>query len=233
MTDSLNCLYVVAILVIAFFSIIGGIKIVPEYERLVVFRLGRPLSKPKGPGIVFLVPMIDRAIKVDLREQKREVLDQTARTQNSIPVLFSFVWHYKVIDPVESIVNVGNQEAATAGIAITNLRAFIGDLKSVDMLTSLESMNTKARARLDEVTERWGVKVTNFEILKIAVDDHRKEIDDANFVVGTFGETQTTVHTAGTVLIGEQSWDAVSDKPIPPKSKVRVKRIILEVEEGH
>lgn len=183
MADNLNCLYVVVILVIAIFLIIGGIRVVPENKRLVVFRLGRPLDKSKGSGIVFLIPIIDRAMSVDLGEHKQEVLDQTAVTQNSIPVLFSFVWYYKVIDPVASVVSVGNFETATAGVAVTTLRALIGDLKSVDLSTNLKSIQTKTRIRLDEVTERWGVRVNNFEILKIAVDDQRKKIDDANFVV--------------------------------------------------
>jgi len=172
-------------IVIGFIVLASAIRVVPDYLCLVVLRLGRPLDKPKGPGIVFLIPMIDRAVKVDLREQKREVSDQTARTQDSVPVLFSFCWHYKILDPVKSIVQVGNQETATAGNAITILRAFIGGTNSTDILTSLESINAKARTMLDEVTNRWGVKVTNFETLKIIVDENRKEMDKTNFNIGT------------------------------------------------
>jgi regulator of protease activity HflC (stomatin/prohibitin superfamily) len=226
MSETINIIIVIAVL-LAFIEI----HIVPEYQRLVVLRIGRPLDKPKGPGIVFLIRTIDRAWKVDLREQKREVSDQTARTQHSLPVLFSFRWYYKVIDPVKAIVSVGNVEASIAGMATTVLRTLIGDLNSVDKSTILESLNTKVRVRLDELAQRLGVRVTEFEILKIVVDDRRKEIDDAIFTFGTFGETQTSVHTTGTVLIGDRSWDAISSKPIPPKSKVRVKRVVLEVED--
>jgi regulator of protease activity HflC (stomatin/prohibitin superfamily) len=219
------------LLLLALPVVVSMFHVVPEYQRLVVFRLGRQLDKPKGPGIVLLIPVIDRAVKVDLREQKREVSDQTARTQNSLPVLFSFRWYYKVIDPVKSVINVGNFGSSMAGIAATVLIKLIEDLNSVDITTNLQSMNTKARTRLDEITQPWGVKVTEFEILKIVVDDRRKEIDDAIFTIGKFGETQTTVHTTGTILIGDRSWDAISSKPIPPKSKVRVKRVIVEVED--
>jgi len=232
MNGALDYCYIGTILVIAIFSIIGGMKVIPEYQRLVVFRLGRPLDKPKGPGLVFLIPVVDRAVKVDLREQKREVLDQMARTKDGEPVLFSYCCHYKVLDPVKSVLEVGNHEAAAAGMTMTTFRALIGSTNSVDITKNIESMNSYTRTRVDEITERWGVKTTNIEILKIVVDDHQKEMDEANFTVGTFGETQTTVHTSGTVLIGEQSWDAISSKPIPPKSKVRVKRVILEVEDA-
>jgi len=160
-------------IVIAIISIIMAIKVVPEHLRLVVFRLGRPLDKPKGPGLVFLIPVIDRAVKVDLREQMREVLDQTARTQDSEPVLFSFCWYFKVLNPVKSVLRPANQEAATEDLAITTLREFIGGANSVDIVTSIESYNAKARTILDKSTNDWGVKITNFEILNIAVDNQQ------------------------------------------------------------
>lgn len=78
MTDNLSCLLAIAIVFLAIFQIIGGIKVVPEYQRLVVFRLGKPLNNPKGPGLVFLIPFLDKTISVDLREQKRNVLNQEA-----------------------------------------------------------------------------------------------------------------------------------------------------------
>jgi regulator of protease activity HflC (stomatin/prohibitin superfamily) len=160
-------------------------KVVPEHHRLVVFRLGRPLDKPKGPGVVFLFSFLDRFVDVDLQLQRRELSNETARTQNSVPVLFSFYWQYKVIDPIKSIVEIGNQEAATVGIAATSVRALLAETNSSDILTNLLPMNKKVHARLNEVTERWGVIVTDFEILKIVVDEHQKEIDKANFNLGT------------------------------------------------
>ena len=155
-----------AILVIAFIFVANAIRIVPEYQRLVVFRLGRCIGA-RGPGIVFLIPVIDRAVKVDLREQVREVPHQTSITKDNAPISIDFLWYYKVLDPAESVLQVGNFESAAAGIAATTLRAVIGGIPLDDVLSEREHINNMLRTRLDEVTERWGVKVTNVEIREI------------------------------------------------------------------
>ena len=166
-----------------------------------------------------------------MREQVREVSNQSALTKDNHTVLIDFLWYFKALDPAESVLQVGNFESAAAGVGATILRKVIGEMNVGDLSSARGQINEMLRARLDEVNERWGVKVTNTEIRKIAVNDRQEEINKANYTVGTFGETQTTVHTAGTVLIGSQAWDAISDYPIAPKSKVRVKRVVLEVEE--
>ena len=107
--------FVGALLVIAFVFLANAIKIVPEYQRLVVFRLGRSIG-PKGPGITLLIPVIDRAVRVDLREQVREVPHQTSITKDNAPISIDFLWYYKVLDPAESVLQVGNFESAAAGI---------------------------------------------------------------------------------------------------------------------
>ncbi|MCL4259922.1 MAG: SPFH/Band 7/PHB domain protein, partial [Anaerolineales bacterium] len=165
LTGSALCL-VGAILIIGLVFIANAIRIVPEYQRLVVFRLGRCVGA-KGPGIVLLVPVIDRAAKVDLREQVREVPHQTSITKDNAPISIDFLWYYKVLDPAESILQVGNFESAAAGIAATTLRAVIGGIPLDDVLSEREHINNMLRTRLDEVTERWGVKVTNVEIREI------------------------------------------------------------------
>lgn len=158
--------FVGAILIIAFVFLANAIKIVPEYQRLVVFRLGRSIG-PKGPGITLLIPVIDRAVRVDLREQVREVPHQTSITKDNAPISIDFLWYYKVLDPAESVLQVGNFESAAAGIAATTLRAVIGGIPLDDVLSEREHINNMLRTRLDEVTERWGVKVTNVEIREI------------------------------------------------------------------
>jgi len=145
----------------------NAVRIVPEYQRLVVFRLGRVMDKPKGPGIVLLFPVLDKAVKVDLREQVREVPHQTSITKDNAPISIDFLWYYKVLDPAQSVLQVGNFEAAAAGIAATTLRAVIGGIPLDDVLSEREHINNMLRTRLDEVTERWGVKVTNVEIREI------------------------------------------------------------------
>ena len=156
-----------AIVLVAIVLIANAIRIVAEYQRLVVFRLGRVIPKPRGPGLVFLIPIIDRAVRVDLREQVREVPHQTAITKDNAPISIDFLWYYKVVEPAESVLNVQNFEMAAAGIATTTLRAVIGGIPLDEVLSEREHINTMLRTRLDEVTERWGVKVTNVEIREI------------------------------------------------------------------
>jgi len=151
---------------LGFVFLANPIRIVPEYQRLVVFRLGRSIGA-KGPGIVLLIPVIDRAVKVDLREQVREIPHQTAITKDNASISVDFIWYYKVLDPTESVLQVGNFEVAAQGMATTTLRAVIGGIPLDDVLSEREHINTMLRTRLDEVTERWGVKVTNVEIREI------------------------------------------------------------------
>jgi regulator of protease activity HflC (stomatin/prohibitin superfamily) len=107
------------------------------------------------------------AVKVDLREQVREIPHQTSITKDNAPISIDFLWYYKVLDPAESVLQVGNFEVAAQGMATTTLRAVIGGIPLDDVLSEREHINTMLRTRLDEVTERWGVKVTNVEIREI------------------------------------------------------------------
>src|SRR5512146_29857 len=144
----------------------NAIRIVPEYQRLVVFRLGRCVGE-KGPGLVLLIPIIDRAVRVDLREQVREIPQQTSITKDNAPISIDFLWFYKVLDPTASVLAVGNFELAAQGMATTTLRSVIGGILLDDVLSERETINNILRTRLDEVTGRWGVKVTNVEIREI------------------------------------------------------------------
>ncbi|GAB1471880.1 SPFH domain-containing protein [Chloroflexota bacterium] len=165
-SGSLFCIFgfiIVVLLIVAF----NMIRIVPEYQRLVVLRLGRVMPKPQGPGLVILIPGVDRPVRVDLREQVREVPQQTSITKDNAPISIDFLWYFKVIEPSQSVLQVTNFETAAAGIAATTLRAVIGGIPLDDVLSQREHINTMLRTRLDEVTERWGVKVTNVEIREI------------------------------------------------------------------
>ena len=153
-------------ILLAVILLASAIKIVPEYMRLVVFRLGRCVGS-KGPGIVILIPIVDRGTYVDLREQVREIPHQTSITKDNAPISIDFLWYYKVLNPMESVLQVGNFEAAAQGMATTTLRAVIGGIMLDEVLSEREHINNMLRTRLDEVTERWGVKVTNVEIREI------------------------------------------------------------------
>ena len=164
-----------AIVILLVIFLANAIRIVNEYQRLVVFRLGRCLGT-KGPGLVLLIPVVDRAVKVDLREQVREVPHQVSITKDNAPISIDFLWYYKVMDPTLSVVGVGNFELSAAGMATTTLRSVIGGIPLDEVLSQREHINQTLRVKLDEVTERWGVKVTNVEIREIIPP---KDVQDA------------------------------------------------------
>jgi regulator of protease activity HflC (stomatin/prohibitin superfamily) len=172
---------VVAIILVALVLIFGlalisaMIKVVKEYERLVVFRFGRCIGQ-KGPGIIFLIPVVDQANRVDLREQYLEVPRQTCITKDNASISIDFLVYWKVTEPVQSVVQVRDFGGATRGIAMTTLRAVVGDIILDDVLAKREEINNILRGKLDEVTERWGGKVTSVEIREI---DPPKDVQDA------------------------------------------------------
>lgn len=154
-------------IVIAGMIVIGSVvKIVREYQRLVVFRFGRSIGR-RGPGIVLLIPLVDRAVWVDLRELFLEIPSQTCITRDNAPINIDFLIYWKVVDPEHSVIQVADFAGAARGIATTTLRAVIGDIILDDVLARREQINNVLRAKLDEVTERWGVKVTTVEIREI------------------------------------------------------------------
>jgi regulator of protease activity HflC (stomatin/prohibitin superfamily) len=164
MTPLLIGLGVILILIIIVLP--NAIRIVREYQRLMVFRLGRAIGA-KGPGLVILIPIVDRGVWVDLRELYLEIPHQTAITEDNASISIDFIVFYRVIDAVMSIIEVGNFAGAAQNIASTTLRSVVGDMALDDVLAKREQMNEILRVKLDEVTERWGVKVTNVEIREI------------------------------------------------------------------
>ncbi|MFQ5811631.1 MAG: SPFH domain-containing protein [Anaerolineae bacterium] len=152
-----------------------AIKVVREYQRLVIFRLGRSIGQ-KGPGIVFLIPFVDRPILVDLREQFLQIPHQTCITKDNAPIDVEFLIYWRVVDPENSVIQVANFAGASQGIATTTLRAVIGDISLDEVLSKREEINLVLRVKMDEVTERWGVKVTSVEIREIIPP---REVQDA------------------------------------------------------
>jgi len=151
------------------------VRVVREYERLVMFRLGRCIGT-KGPGLVFLIPFVDKAVKVDQREQFLEIPHQVCITKDNAPIGVDFLIYWKVINPEFSVLQVGEFARASVGIATTTLRAVIGDISLDDVLAQREHINQVLRVKLDEVTERWGVKVTAVEIREI---EPPREVQDS------------------------------------------------------
>jgi regulator of protease activity HflC (stomatin/prohibitin superfamily) len=155
---------VVILLVLMFLR--AALKVVPEYQRLMVFRLGRAIGT-KGPGLVILIPIVDKGVWVDLREFYLEIPHQTGITKDNASISIDFIVFYKVVDAAMSVVQVGNFAGAAQNIAATTLRSVVGDMSLDDVLAKREQMNVILRDKLDEVTERWGVKVTNVEVREI------------------------------------------------------------------
>ena len=157
---------VIAVAVVLVIGLSRSVKIIREYQRIVLFRLGRAIGL-RGPGIVFINPITDRTTLVDLREQYLEIPHQTAITKDNAPISIDFIIFYKVMDPSMSVLTVQNFAGAALNLAATTLRSVVGDMPLDDVLSKREDMNASLRVRLDDVTERWGVKVTSVEVREV------------------------------------------------------------------
>jgi regulator of protease activity HflC (stomatin/prohibitin superfamily) len=145
-----------------------SIRVVNRGDQLVVFRLGNTNETlVKGPGLVFLIPFIDRPRRVNLREQFVEVPSQTAITKDNVTIPIDFLIYWRIVEPLKTVVNVDNFTGALTGLATTNLRAVIGDFLLDDVLSRRDQINEVLRSKLDENTENWGGKVLRVEIREI------------------------------------------------------------------
>ena len=166
--DPITLSVVVFIIAVVLLVVFSAIKIVNQYERLLIFTLGRTSeSEVKGPGWVILVPFVQRGVRVDLREQFIEVPSQTNITRDNAPINIDFLIYWRIVEPYKSVVEVQNFNGALQNIATTTLRAVIGDILLDDVLSKREQINEVLRTKMDEVTERWGGKVTTVEIREI------------------------------------------------------------------
>ena len=160
-------LIVLVALAFLLFIIAGqALRIVPEYQRLVVFRLGRVVGA-RGPGLVILIPFVDRGQRVDLREVFFDVEPQTTITKDNAPLSIDFLVYMKVINALPTVLEVEDYRGAARGIAITTLRALVGDMILDDVLAKRDQLNELLQVKLDDVTNRWGIKVTAVEIREI------------------------------------------------------------------
>jgi regulator of protease activity HflC (stomatin/prohibitin superfamily) len=160
---------IIAFLLVVLLTIVYlSVRVVQQYEKMVVFRLGKTNdSLVRDPGLRFLIPIIDRPVKVDVRETFIEVPSQTTITRDNAPISVDFLIYWRIVDPLKSVVNAFNFTGMLAGVAQTTLRAVIGDILLDEVLSKREQINEVLRVKLDEVTERWGGKVTTVEIREI------------------------------------------------------------------
>ncbi|HXR26475.1 MAG TPA: SPFH domain-containing protein [Candidatus Baltobacteraceae bacterium] len=159
---------IVVLVLLLLIVVFMAIRIVQQYQAMVVFRLGRTNeAMVRQPGVRFLIPFVDRGVVVDLREQFIEVPSQTTITKDNAPINIDFLIYWRIADPLKSVVNVAYFAGALQGIATTTLRAVIGDITLDDVLSKRDQINEVLRAKLDEQTERWGGKITTVEIREI------------------------------------------------------------------
>lgn len=158
---------IMIVIILALLLLLSGLRVYREYERAVIFRLGRALPGAKGPGLIYIIPLIDRAVKVDLRENFFDVPRQKCITKDNAPVDIDVLIYHRVMDAYDSVVKVEDWKGAAMGLSQTTLRSVVGDINLDDILAERERINNILREKLDEVTNRWGVKVTSVEIREI------------------------------------------------------------------
>jgi regulator of protease activity HflC (stomatin/prohibitin superfamily) len=160
-------LAVVLLIVVLF--LIGALKVAREYERAIVFRLGRLLPAPKGPGLFFLIPVVDRMVKVDLRTITLNIPPQEVITKDNVPVRVNGVAYFRIVDPQAAIVNIENYLVATSQIAQTTLRSVLGQHSLDELLSEREKINAILQGIIDEQTGPWGIKVSIVELKDVEI----------------------------------------------------------------
>lgn len=194
------------VLVVGAIFLYLSIRIVRQYERMVVFRLGR--TNPglvREPGLRFLIPFVDRPVKVDIREDFIEVPSQTVITRDNAPIDIDFLIYWRIVEPMDSLINVADFRGALEGIATTTLRAVVGDMLLDDVLSKRDQVNDVLRVKLGEQTERWGGKVTTVEIRELVpppdVQDSMNRVLTAErtrraIITESEGERQSKINVA-------------------------------------
>jgi regulator of protease activity HflC (stomatin/prohibitin superfamily) len=159
---------VVVVVVVASF-LYSAVKVVKEYERGVIFRLGRVQGGPKGPGLFLLLPLVDRMVKIDLRTVTMDVPPQDVITRDNVPARVNAVVYFRVVDPNRSVIEVENHVLATSQISQTTLRSVLGQKDLDQLLTNREEINEELQRIIDEQTDPWGVKVSVVEVKDVEI----------------------------------------------------------------
>src|SRR5712692_4635350 len=155
--------FLILVVIVAFY-LIGSIKVLAEYERGVIFRLGKLLPQPKGPGVILVFAPIDRMVRVSLRTVVFDVPPQDVITRDNVSVKVNAVVYFRVMDPRRAIVEVENYNYATSQLAQTTLRSVLGQVELDDLLSQRERLNQQLQQILDQHTDPWGIKVSAVEV---------------------------------------------------------------------
>jgi len=167
MTIALGILVVVVFIVVLF--AISAIKVAREYERGIIFRLGRLLPEPKGPGLFLLIPIVDRMVKVDLRTITLNIPPQEIITKDNVPARVNAVAYFRIVEPKDAIVQIENFMVATSQIAQTTLRSVLGQHQLDELLSERDKINAILQTIIDEQTAPWGIKVSIVEVKDVEI----------------------------------------------------------------
>jgi regulator of protease activity HflC (stomatin/prohibitin superfamily) len=204
-------LAVVLLIVVLF--LIGALKVAREYERAIVFRLGRLLPQPKGPGLFFLIPVVDRMVKVDLRTITLNIPPQEVITKDNVSVRVNGVAYFRIVDPKAAVVNIENYMVATSQIAQTTLRSVLGQHSLDELLSEREKINGILQGIIDEQTGPWGIKVSIVELKDVEIPQGMQramarqaeaERERRAKVISSEGEFQASERLKDAALVLEQ-----------------------------
>src|SRR5438034_9185292 len=203
----------VVIVVFALIILSNAVKVLREYERGVIFRLGR-LIKAKGPGLILLIPIVDRMIRVSLRTVVMDVTPQDVITQDNVSIKVNAVVYFRVVEPEKAVVEVENYLQATSQLSQTTLRSVLGQSELDDLLSQREKINQKLQQIIDAHTEPWGIKVSNVEVKQIDLPQEMQramakqaeaERERRSKVIAAEGEYQASQRLADAAkILGEQ-----------------------------
>jgi len=161
-TSGVFILFILALVFLA-----SSVKVLQEYERAIVFRLGRALGAPKGPGLIILIPVLDRMVRISTRTITTEIEPQDVISRDNVSLKVSAVLYFRVIDPYKAIINIENYMYATSQLAQTHLRSVLGQHTLDDLLTERDKINDQLQQILDQNTDSWGIKVASVEVKHI------------------------------------------------------------------
>jgi len=165
---------IVTLIILVVLFLVASIKILNEYERAVVFRLGRVMSEPKGPGIIIIIPLIDRFVRIGLRTIVQDVPPQDVITRDNVTVQVNAVVYFRVVDPLRAVIDVENYLYATSQLSQTTLRSVCGQAEMDELLTKREEISATIQTILDRQTDPWGIKVSAVELKHIDLPEEMR-----------------------------------------------------------
>ncbi|CAN5256619.1 slipin family protein [soil metagenome] len=209
MEELIGLLPVLAVAGLVIFSLVGAaVKVVQEYERGVIFRLGR-LVGAKGPGLFFIIPFIDRMVKIDLRTVTLDIPSQEAITRDNVTVRVNAVCYFRVVDPEAAVVRVENYLLATLQIAQTTMRSVLGQSELDELLSKREEINARLQQIIDEQTEPWGIKVSVVEVKDVELPQEMKRAM-ARQAEAERDKRAKVIHAEGEFLAAQQLSEAAN-----------------------